>query len=95
MVAMGCILVVAFMFKTRAALGLPMERAPLEGLRLQFLGWIALTLVSIPPLLYGGMVIVGTLFAGCMLLLGKFSLSEARAFALFAQPPLRWLAAAV
>jgi len=91
MVAMGCVLVGAFMFKTRAAFGLPMGRASLEGIRLQFLGWIAVTLVSIPTLFYVGMVLVGSLFALCMLLLGRFSLQEARAFALFAQPPERWL----
>jgi hypothetical protein len=91
MVAMGCVLVGALMFKTRAAFGLPMGRASLEGIRLQFLGWIAVTLVSIPTLFYVGMVLVGSLFALCMLLLGRFSLQEARAFALFAQPPERWL----
>lgn len=90
-VAIGCALVVALMFKTRAAFGLPMGTAVLEGIRLQFLGWIAVTLVSIPTLFYAAMVLVGSLFALCMLLLGRFSMQEARAFALYAQPPERWL----
>ena len=94
MVAMGCVLVTALMFKTRAAVGLPMGRAPIEGLRAQFFAWIAVTLVSIPTLFYVGMVIVGSLFAGLMLLLGKFSLQEAGKFAFFAQPPERWLTGA-
>lgn len=91
MVAMGCVLVGALMFQTRAAFGLPMGRASLEGIRLQFLGWIAVTLISVPTLFYVGLVLIGSLFALCMLLLGRFSLQEARAFALFAQPPERWL----
>jgi hypothetical protein len=41
MVVMGCVLVGALMFKTRDAFGLPMGQAPMEGLRLQFLGWLA------------------------------------------------------
>ncbi len=94
MVAVGCVLVVAIMIKTRAAFGLPMGRAPMEGLRLQFLGWFAVTLVSVPTLFYAGMVIVGGLFAVAMLALGRFTLPEARAFALYAQPPERWLASA-
>ena len=92
MVATGCVLVAALMFKTRSAFGLPMGRASLEGVRLQFLAWIAVTLVSIPALFYAGMVMVGGLFAGLMLLLGKLSTEEARSFALFAQPPQRWIA---
>jgi hypothetical protein len=95
MVATGCVLVAALMFKTRTAFGLPMGRAPIEGLRLQFLGWVAVTLVSIPALFYAGMVTVGGLFAIFMLALGKLSVQEARRFALFAQPPERWLARAV
>jgi hypothetical protein len=94
MVAVGCVLVGAVMFKTRSAFGLPMGRAPMEGLRLQFFGWIAVTLLSIPTLFYVGMVIVGSLFAVAMLALGKFSLPEAWAYALYAQPPERWLASA-
>lgn len=94
MVAAGCVLIASLMFKTRAAFGLPMGRASLEGLRLQFLGWIAVTLVSIPALFYAGMVIVGGLFAGLMLLLGRLSVEEARCFALYAQPPERWIVAA-
>lgn len=94
MVAMGCVLVGALMFKTRAAFGLPMGKAPLDGLHLQFLGWIAVTLISIPALFYAGMVIVSSFFAVAMLLLGRFSVPEALAFALFAQAPTRWLASA-
>ena len=94
MVATGCVLVVALMFKTRAAFGLPMGRASIEGLRFQFLSWVAVTIISIPTLFYAGMVIVGIMFASAMFLLGKFSFQEARGFALFAQPPERWFAGA-
>jgi hypothetical protein len=94
MVVVGCILVGVLMLKTRAAFGLPMGQTSMEGIRLQFLGWIAVTLVSIPTLFYAGMVIVGSLFAVFMFLLGKFSAPEAWAFALFAQPPVRWLQSA-
>ena len=91
MVAVGCVFVGALMLKTRSVFGLPMGQAPIGGLRLQFLGWIVVTLASIPMLFYGGMVVVGSLFAFPMLLIGKFSTSEAWAFALFAQPPARWV----
>jgi hypothetical protein len=91
MVAAGCVLVGVVMFKTRAALGLPMGRAPLEGIRLRFLAWAGITLLSIPTLFYCGMVLVGSVFAGIMLISGRFSRDEAAAFALFAQPPERWL----
>ena len=91
MVALGCVLVGLLMFKTRAAFGLPMGRAPLEGIRLQFLAWVGVTLLSIPVLFYLGMVLVGSTFALLMLLAGRFTLAEARAFALFVQPPQRWL----
>lgn len=94
MVVVGCILVGALMFKTRTAFGLPMGTGSIEGFRLKLLGWVAVTLISIPTLFYAGMVIVGGSFSACMLLLGKFSLSDARAFALFAQPPVRWLSSA-
>src|SRR5262249_20839678 len=90
MVATGCVLVGLLMFKTRAALGLPMSRAPLQGIRLQFLAWIGITLVSIPTLFYCGMVLVSSVFAGVMLAVGRFSRHEAAAFALFAEPPERW-----
>src|SRR5262249_9981964 len=91
MVAAGCVLVGMLMFKTRAALGLPMGRAPLDGIRLRFVAWVGVTLVSIPTLFYCGMVLVGGAFAGVMLLVGRFSRREAAAFAFFAQPPERWL----
>ena len=91
MVALGCVLVGLLMFETRAAFGLPMGRAPLEGIRLQFLAWVGVTLLSIPVLFYLGMVLVGSTFALLMLLAGRFTLAEARAFALFVQPPQRWL----
>jgi hypothetical protein len=91
MVALGCVLVVWAMFRTRAAFGLPMGRASIEGLRLQMLGWVGITALSIPVLFYLGMVLVGSAFALLMLLSGRFTWSEAMAFALFAQPPQRWV----
>jgi hypothetical protein len=94
MVALGCIMVVALMLKTRALLGLPMGRTSMAGLHLQFIGWIVVTLVSIPVLFYAGMVVVGSAFAALMLALRGFSPSEAKAFAMFAQPPERWVKSA-
>jgi hypothetical protein len=70
-----------------------MGRASIEGLRLQLLGWVGVTALSIPVLFYAGMVLVGSAFALLMLLAGRFTLSEAKAFALFAQPPERWVEA--
>src|SRR5262245_41386620 len=60
MVATGCVLVGVVMLKTRAALGLPMGQASLEGIRLQALAWVGITLLSIPTLFYCGMVLVGS-----------------------------------
>jgi hypothetical protein len=91
MVAVGCVLVVWVMFSTRAAFGLPMGRASLEGLRLQMLAWVGVTVLSIPVLFYLGMVLVGSAFSLLMLLSGRFTWSEAKAFALYAQPPQRWV----
>ena len=91
MIAVGCVLVGVVMFETRAALGLPMGRASLEGIRLQFLAWIGVTLLSVPVLFYCGMVLVGGVFAGAMFLIRRFSHAEAIAFSLFAQPPERWI----
>ena len=91
MVLLGCVLVVWLMLKTRAAFGLPMGRASIEGLRLQLLAWVGVTALSIPVLFYCGMVLVGSVFALLMLASGRFTWSEAKAFALFAQPPQRWV----
>src|SRR5262245_14803693 len=89
-VVLGCVLVGALMFKSRIALGLPPGRAPLDGVRLKFLSWAALTLVSIPTLFYVAMFVVGGTFGLLMVLLGRFSLAEASALALYGQPPQRW-----
>lgn len=91
MVALGCALVVWLMLKTRAAFGLPMGRASIAGLRLQLLSWVGVTALSIPVLFYGGMMLVGSAFSLLMLASGRFTWSEARAFALFSQPPQRWV----
>lgn len=90
MVLMGCVLVVALMLKSRRAFGLPMGRAPLEGIRFQFFGWILVTLTSIPLLFYVGMFLVGGAFGLIMALVGHISFADAKALALYGRPPERW-----
>jgi len=91
MVIVGCVLVGALLVESRQAFGLPLTRASLDGLRLRFLGWIGVTLVSIPLLFYCAMVFVGGAVGVLMVVAGRLSLAEAKAFALYAQPPARWL----
>lgn len=91
MVIAGCVLCVAGMYATRRAFGLPLEAGSLEGIRLQFLGWVVITVLSVPPLFYVGMMLVGGLFALVMLLAGRFTGAQAWAFTRFAQPPDHWL----
>jgi hypothetical protein len=93
MVLLGCGLVGVLLFKSRVAFGLPTTRASLEGLRLQFLGWGAFTLVSIPLLFYLAMFAVGGVFGVLMIMAGSFSCAEAKALALYGQPPQRWVEA--
>ena len=94
MVVAGCILVAAVMLKTRAGIGLPMTRAPIEGLRMQLIGWVVFTALSIPILFWSAMFAVGGMFGVAMVLLGRFTPSEAKAMALYGQPPARWVAEA-
>jgi len=91
MVLVGCVLVVALTFKSRVGFGLPMTRAPLDGLRMQLVGWVAFTAVSIPILLWCATVAVGGIFGLAMALFGRFTLGEAKAMALYGQPPAHWV----
>ena len=93
MVLLGVVLVGALMLKSRMALGLPMTRAPLEGIRLRVLAWFVLTLVSIPTLFYCAMFLVGSIFGLLMVVARRFSLADARAMALYGQPPAHWIEA--
>lgn len=86
----GAVFVVLLMFKTRLALGLPLEGGSLEGRRLQFLTWISATLISIPIVFYGCAVIVAGAFGLIMILSGKFTLAEAKAYALYGEYPRYW-----
>jgi len=89
-VIIGALLIVLLMYKTRLAFGLPLGSASLEGRRIQFLGWIGVTLISIPVIFYASMVFVAGAFGLVMVLRGKFTMAEAGAYALYGEFPQYW-----
>ena len=93
-ILMGCAIMVLVMYKSRSALGLPMGRASLEGIRVKFLSWLAICLVSIPLGLYSARVILHRVFGLLMVLAGKFTSVEAKKFLLDGSYPSAWLAPA-
>ena len=64
--------------------------ASLEGRRLQFLGWIGVTLISLPLIFYGCMVLAGGAFGLIMAARGKFTTAEVKNYALYGEFPQYW-----
>ena len=91
MVVLGCVLVVAIMYRTRVALGLPLDEASLDGNRLAFLCWLVITLASVPVLFTASLFAVRALFSLFMLSMCKFSVSQAYSYVRYGQPPAFWL----
>ena len=83
-------LVVAFMYQTRSALGLPMNAGPLEGLRIKLFAWIGLVLIAIPLIFYCCVVLVRGTFGLMMVLTGQFTLQEAKGYAFYSKYPEHW-----
>jgi hypothetical protein len=83
---------VPYIYLSREALGLPMGRAPLEGIRLQFALWVIALLIAIPVLFYVCTVVVAGILGGIMLALGKMSREEAVAYMFLSRYPKSWFA---
>jgi hypothetical protein len=88
--AIGATTSAVLMYKTRALLGLPMETSSLDGIVLQFVLWIGVTLVSIPVCFYGAMVLVGGTFGLIMLIKGSFTPAEVKGYMLSGRYPKYW-----
>jgi len=88
----GLAIALLVMAKSRSVLGLPMGNAPLEGIRLKFLTWLVICLVSIPLAFYLSRVSLYGAFGLLMVSVGKFTSSEAKQFALRGSYPSAWLA---
>ena len=89
-VAMGSAVVIFLMYKTRLTLGLPMEEGSLEGRHIPFLTWIGITIVSVPIIFHACRVLVVGTFGLIMVFRGKFTLAEAKAYALCGKYPRYW-----
>lgn len=84
------VIVVIVMAKTRTALGLPPGRASLDGIRLKFLAWLTIILVSIPLSFYLARVLLHGAFGLLMMAAGRFTANEARSFAFQGGYPDAW-----
>lgn len=89
-VSIATALVVLVMYKTRTAFGLPLEAGSLEGLRTQFMLWIATCLLSIPIAIYGCMVAISGAVAMPMTISGRLTRSEATRYVFFGRYPMKW-----
>jgi hypothetical protein len=80
------------MMWTRAALGLPMGAAPLDGIRLQFMAWVISLLVAIPVCLYGCAMLMAGLLSSVLVISGRMTTAEALAYSLKSEYPASWFA---
>ena len=83
----GLAIALLVMAKSRAALGLPMDKGSLEGIRVKFLAWLLICLLSLPLAFYLARAFLYGAFGLFMVSVGRFTLSEAKQFALFASDP--------
>jgi len=91
-VIVGCTLVTYIMYLSRLYLGLPMGQGSLEGIRILFLTWILITITTIPIVFYLTMVVLGGSFGLVMVVMGKFTLKQAKQYALYGKFPQFWFA---
>jgi len=85
----GCAAMGVWMRYTWVSFDLPLEGSP--NFPPQFPGWLAVTIVSIPIILYLAMVFVAGSFGAIMVARGRFTRGEAIAFALYGNYPAYWL----
>ena len=88
---LGMSLVVAAMYRSWVAIGLPMRGVRFEEMPVEVLAWFGVTLLSVPLALYAAMVVVCGSFAAVMLARGRFSRGEALGYALYGSYPPHWL----
>lgn len=86
----SCVITLLVMYKSRSALGLPMDRGSLEGIRLKFITWLIICLFSIPMAFYLSRAFLYRAFGLLMVFVGKFTSSEANNFALHDSYPSAW-----
>jgi len=88
-VGVGCALMVVAARLLEDALGI----APNASLGSQVNGvaWVVLFLIAIPIAIYAGVVVVAGLLGAVMVLLGRFTPSEALRYALLSRYPRDWL----
>lgn len=83
-------LVMAFMYVSRSALGLPLGAGPLAGSWLKLIAWIGLVVGAMLAIFPCAMILVRASVALLMLLTGRFTIAEAKAYARSWKYPERW-----
>jgi hypothetical protein len=89
-IALGLLLLGAFMYALSIALGIPLRAGRMES-RLKFIAWLFLGLLALPVAFVAAMRLVRVIVALVMMATGRFTLAEAKAFAGQARFPERWL----
>ena len=89
-IAIGCLAMIALMYNGWLMLGLPLRGGSIEGLRLQLIAWIVLSVLLLPLVLYAAMVLVYGICGLILLALGKLTRRQALDLAARARYPRHW-----
>lgn len=88
-VTLGSVLMALAILGSRAALGLPMGSAPLDGVRPQFIAWIVLCIASIPAAFIAASAVVTRIVGWLLVHVGRCTSERARFLVTFA-PGASW-----
>ena len=89
-IAIGCLAMIVLMYNSWLMFGLPLRGGSIEGLRLQLIAWIGLTVLLLPLVLYAAMVLVYGIFGLILLGLGKLTPRQAFDLAARTRYPRQW-----